>query len=194
MPSVTVRHYTAADVPARMALMRESRFTANLSDYAVLLDDDALEARQRAIIEQQQDEMRIFVLCGSGGVVLGYAWISSLDWRSQTCEVSFGILPRYRGPYGAAAVAEAHRYVRTELHMKVVVNQVLEHNTMLVSRDRLRERRQVRCEFDSYTVGAWRTACYWTETEEDIRRETDRIAERRKQIAERIRAGGRSEP
>jgi hypothetical protein len=188
MPFVTVRHYTEADIPARIGLLREPRFTANLIDFAVLNDDGTLEARQRRTINELHDSMRIFTLCGPKGVVLGYAWITSIDWRSQCCELSFGILPRYRGAFGAAAVAAAHAYIRAELNMRVTINQVLEHNTMLVSAQSLAERRQVRCEYDSYTVGEWRTACYWTETEQDLARDLDRMAERRREIADRIRA------
>lgn len=192
MPLVTLRHFTEDDVPVRTALLRESRFQANLTDFAAVSSDDALVAGQRRTVAEEHGVKRIFTLCGPGGDTVGFAWITSIDWRSQTCELSFGVLPRYRGAFGAAAVGAAHAYVREELNMRVVVNQVLEHNTMLVSAGELTDKRRVRCGYDSYTVGRWRTACYWTETDEDVRRRQEEAARRRREVAERIRAGARA--
>jgi hypothetical protein len=130
----------------------------------------------------------MFTMCDARGATVGFAWITSIDWPGQTCELSFGVLPERRGLYGAAAVDAAHAHIRAELNMRVVVNQVLEHNTMLVSADELSEQRRVRCAYDSYTVGQWRTACYWTESEQDVRRRRDQAAGRRRAIADRIRS------
>jgi hypothetical protein len=188
MPLVTLRHFTEDDIPARSALLRETRFQANLTDFAVLSSDAALTARQLRAITEEHDEKRLFTMCGPGGDPVGFAWISSVDWRSQCCELSFGVLPRYRGAYGAAAVGAAHTYIREELNMRVVINQVLEHNTMLVSGDELAANRAVRCPYDSYTVGDWRTACYWTESDEDARRRQQETARRRRSVAARISA------
>ncbi|MGW3655060.1 GNAT family N-acetyltransferase [Streptomyces sp. NPDC005151] len=188
MALVTVRHFTEADIPLRTALLRESRFQANLTDFAVSSSDDALTKRQHRTITEEQAEWRFFTMCGRGGDPIGFAWITSIDWRSQTCELSFGVLPSHRGPFGAAAVAAAHTHVREELNMRVVISQVLEHNTMLVAARELAEQRQVRCAYDSYTVGEWRTACYWTEDEEDVRQRAEEAARRRREIADRIRS------
>lgn len=188
MPFVTVRHFTEDDIPTRTALLRESRFQANLTDFAVVSDDDALTANQRRTITREHRVKRMFTLCGTGGATVGFAWITSIDWPGQTCELSFGVLPECRGPYGAAAVTAAHAHIRAELNIRVVVNQVLEHNTMLVSSGELTEQRRVRCAYDSYTVGEWRTACYWTESEQDVHRRREQDADRRRAIAARIRS------
>ncbi|WP_320065740.1 hypothetical protein [Micromonospora sp. RTGN7] len=188
MPFVTVRHLTEAEIPIRTALMRESRFQANLTDYAVVTGDDTLTERQRLGITEEYHIKRHFTLCGPREEVVGFAWITSIDWRSQCCELSFGILPRFRGAFGATAVAAAHTFVRTELNMRVVVNQVLEHNTMLVSSENLAAQRRVRCDYDSYTVGQWRTACYWSENEQDAQAQRSQVEDRRAAVAERIRA------
>lgn len=188
MPFVTVRHFTEDDIPTRTALLRESRFQANLTDFAVVSDDDALTANQRRTVTREHRVKRMFTLCGTGGVTVGFAWITSIDWPGQTCELSFGVLPECRGPYGAAAVSAAHAHIRSELNMEVVVNQVLEHNTMLVSTGELSEQQRVRCAYDSYTVGEWRTACYWTESAHDVRRRREQAADRRRAIAARIRS------
>lgn len=188
MPFVTLRHFTAEDIPIRTSLLRDERFQANLTDFAVVAADDALVVNQNSTIELQHDSKRIFTLCGPRDQVLGFAWITSIDWRSQCCELSFGVLPRFRGAYGAAAVAAAHSYLRSELNMRVVINQVLEHNTMLLSAENLAAARRVRCAYDSYTVGQWRSACYWSETESDAAAQGDQVADRRRAVAERIRA------
>ncbi|HEV3170981.1 MAG TPA: GNAT family N-acetyltransferase [Actinocrinis sp.] len=188
MFGVTVRHFTEADIPVRTALLRESRFQANLTDFAVVAEDDALAAGQRRTLEQEHAVKRIFTLCGPEDRIVGFAWITSIDWRSQSCELSFGVLPQYRGGFGAIAVAAAHEYLRTELNMRVVINQVLEHNTMLHSAEALAAEQRVRCPYDSYTVGEWRTSYYWSTTEDDIRRYRERTETRRREIAERIRA------
>ncbi|MDT0267361.1 GNAT family N-acetyltransferase [Streptomyces sp. DSM 44915] len=188
MASVTVRHFAAEDIPLRLELLREARFQANLSDFAVQAADADLVADVHRTIAERQAERRIFTLCTAGGRVMGFAWITSVDWRHQSCELSFGMLPRYRGGLGALAVEAAHDYVRAELNMRVVVNQVLEHNTMLQSAASLAANRQVRCAYDSYTVGEWRATCYWTLTEEDVAADRALRADRRRRVAERIRA------
>lgn len=188
MSFITVRHFTEADIPDRTELLRESRFQANLTDFAVSSDDDALLAGQRNTVRCEQGVKRILTLCGPKGETVGFAWITGIDWRSQRCELSFGVLPRFRGGYGVTAVRAALHYLRSELNMQVIVNQVLEHNTMLVSAGALAAAQRVRCEFDSYTVGQWRTAFYWTETEDDGRQNSIKNVQRRREIADRIRA------
>lgn len=191
MPLMTVRHFTEDDIPTRMRLLREERFQANLTDFAVTTGDDALTLNMRRTVHEEHEVKRIFTLCGPQRQTVGFAWITSIDWRSQVCELSFGVLPEYRGGFGAAAVAAAHTHIRAELNMQVVVNQVLEHNAQLVSREELAARRSVRCAYDSYTVGQWRTACYWSQTEQEERELADRARDRRHEVAERIRARSR---
>jgi hypothetical protein len=192
MALVTVRHFTETDIPVRTELLREARFQANLTDFAIISADDALTANQRRTITQEHRTKRMFTLCTGRGDTVGFAWITSIDWRSQCCELSFGVLPRFRGGFGAAAVGAAHAHLRTELNMRVVLNQVLTHNTMLVSAEELADQRRVHCAYDSYTVGEWRTACYWSSTEDDDRRQAERQADRRREIAARIRAAAGS--
>lgn len=188
MSFVTLRHFTEADIPLRSELLREARFLANLTDFGMVMEEDALVERQRKTIHEEHETRRFYTLCGPEEQVIGFAWISSIDWRSQSCELSFGILPRYRGYYGAPAVAVAHDYLRNELNMRVTVNQVLDHNTMMHSARQLAIRQRVRCPYDSFTVGEWRAACYWSETDDDIEVERDQAQKRRRAVAQRIRA------
>jgi RimJ/RimL family protein N-acetyltransferase len=188
MSFVTLRHFTPDDIADRTALLRETRFQANLSDFAVSTADDALVASQRRTIAEEHHAKQIFTLCGPNGETVGFAWISTIDWRSQSCELSFGVLPRFRGGFGITAVRAALHYLRSELNMQVIINQVLDHNIMLKSAEWLAATGKVRCEFDSYTVGQWRTSIYWTDTEDDARSQGLRVAKRRAEVAERIRA------
>jgi len=188
MAIMTVRHFTEADIPIRAELLREEHFQANLTDFAVMTGDAALADGQRRTIREEHDTKRIFTICTARGQVAGFAWITSIDWRAQCCELSFAVLPRYRGGMGNIAVGAAHRYVRSELNMRVIINQVLEHNAMLQSAEALARQRQVRCVLDSYTRGEWRTSCYWTFGERDgAAFEADERA-RRRELARRILA------
>jgi RimJ/RimL family protein N-acetyltransferase len=185
---IIIRHFTAADVPIRSALLRDADFQANLTDYAILTGDEALADRQLRTIAEEQDVKRIFTACRANGQVLGFLWITSIDWRSQSCELSFGLLPRFRGGFGPPAIDAVQAYLYDELNMKVVINQVLEHNVMLHSLADMVQRRRIRCEYDSYTVGEWRTACYWTESEEEFRAECEHAALGRAKRSAQVRA------
>lgn len=185
---MTIRHFTEDDLPLRTELLRESRFTANLTDFAVLTDTRELVERQRATIAHEHDVKRIFTVCGPRDQPIGFVWITSIDWRSQSCELSIALLPRYRGGYGLPAMATARDYVHHELNMVTIVDQVLAHNTMLQSAELLRRRHSVRCPYDSFTVGEWRTALYWTQTRDQFRADGEDVARRRARRGDRIRA------
>ena len=191
MPFMTVRHFTEADIPVRTELLRENKFQTNLNDFAMSSHDRALADGMRQTIDAEHHVKRLFTMCGSKGQVVGFSWITSIDWRSQTCELSFAVLPRYRSGFGFKAVEAAHEYLREQLHMDVIINQVLSHNTMMLSAVELDAHAQVRAEYDSYTVGEWRTACYWTVTRDDVRDRKQRDLARRQEIADRVRAGVR---
>ncbi len=185
---IQIRHFSPDDIPIRSALLRDDAFQANLTDFAVLTEDDALASWQLRTIAQEQDVKRIFTACRRNGEVIGFLWITSLDWRSQCCELSFAILPRFRGAFGPPAIDAARAYVYDELNMRVVVDQVLEHNTMLHSGSDLNRRSRVRCPYDSYTVGEWRTALYWTQRRHDYRNGVAEDTRKRAATRERIRA------
>ena len=189
MPFMTVRHFTEADIPVRTELLRENKYQTNLNDFAMSAADRELADGMRRTIESGHHVKRLFTMCGSKGQVVGFSWITSVDWRSQTCELSFAVLPRYRSGFGFKAVEAAHEYLREQLHMDVIINQVLSHNTMMLSAAELDAHAQIRAEYDSYTVGQWRTACYWTVTRDEVRDRKQRELARRQEIAERVRAG-----
>lgn len=188
MPFMSVRHFTEADIPIRAELLRENRFQVNLNDLAISTSDHELAERMQRTIDSEHHVKRLFTMVGAKGQVVGFSWITSIDWRSQACEMSFAVLPRYRSGFGFKAVEAAHEYLREQLHMDVIINQVLSHNNMMLSTDELVANTQVRAEYDSYTVGEWRTACYWTTTREDVSGRLQRLRERRAEIAERVRA------
>jgi RimJ/RimL family protein N-acetyltransferase len=188
MSLISIRHFAEEDIPLRSELLREERFQANLTDFATLTEDDALAAGQRATIEGEHDVKRIFTVVGRKGQVMGFCWITSIDWCARVCELSFGMLPNYRRGGGGAMAAAALEYLYEELNMAVVVNQVLAHNTMLQSASRLAQMRRVVCDHDSYTVGEWRTALYWTQSREEFFAGRAEDQTRRVERSRRIRA------
>ncbi|BBA96683.1 hypothetical protein RVR_2097 [Actinacidiphila reveromycinica] len=190
---IIIRHFQEQDVPLRTALLREDSFQANLTDFAVTTGDDALDRGQLRTIAEEQHTKRIFTACRPGGQVIGFLWITDVDWRSQSCELSFAMLPRYRGGFGPPTINAARAYLYDELNMEVVVDQVLEHNTMLHSRDELSELSRMRCPYDSYTVGTWRTARYWTRRRDEFRAWRAGEDRRRTELGARIRAAVREE-
>lgn len=196
MRDMTIRHFTEADIPVRTELLSDSRYLSNLNDRALLTEDEQLAADQRATMETAQATERIFTICGRAGQVIGFVWITTIDWRSRSCELSIAMLPRYRrSSYGLVALRVAYDYLHGELNMRVVVNQVLKHNTMLHSPRALAANHQVVCPFDSYTVGQWRTACYWSQDERQFRAAVALLDQERLDLARRIRsAAGRSAP
>jgi hypothetical protein len=185
---IDIRHFTPDDIPIRSALLRDDAFQANLTDFAVLTEDDALASWQQRTIAEEQDVKRIFTACRGNGEVIGFLWITSVDWRSQACELSFAILPRFRGGFGPPTIDAARGYLYDELNMRVVVDQVLEHNTMLHSGSDLDRRSRVRSPYDSYTVGEWRTARYWTQRRQDHRTRVAEDTRKRAETGARIRA------
>jgi len=188
MRELSVRHFAEDDIPIRTALLRESLFQTNLTDVATLTEDDELVAAQRATIREQQDTKRIFTVLGAKGQVAGFMWVTSIDWCAQICELSFAMLPAYRSGFGLAANTVTLDYLRQELNFEVVINQVLGHNTMLQSADRLAAMSTVVCPNDSYTVGEWRTACYWTQSRAKFYAGVAAFASRRTVRRDRIKA------
>jgi hypothetical protein len=188
MRSVTIRHFTAQDIPLRTELLREGEFQANLTDFAVLAADDALAADQRSTLAEGQQAKRIFTVCTeTGGRVVGFVWITSIDWPSQVCELSVAVLPAFRVGLGLPAVNVALRYLHDELNMETVVSQVLAHNTNLQSEELLTARGTVACPYDSYTVGQWRTSLYWGQSRAEFAAECRLFEDRRRHRGERIR-------
>ena len=186
--SVYFTHFAAEDVPIRNALLRDPEFQANITDFASTVDDDELSASPLRTIAEEHDTKRIFTVRRGQGEVIGLWWITSIDWRSQSCELSFALLPRFRRAFGTHLAEAAFRYLYDELNMKVVISQVMEHNVMLHSTERLTRLRRVRSPYDQFTAGHWVTACYWTSTVEDSRDDVRDLARRRAEHAARLRA------
>ncbi|WNI18962.1 GNAT family N-acetyltransferase [Actinacidiphila sp. ITFR-21] len=185
---ILIRHFTEQDVPLRTALLHEDSFQANLTDFAVTTGDDELTRGQLRTIAEQQDTKRIYTATRADGQVIGFLWVTDLDWRSQCCELSFALLPRYRGGFGPPTINAARGYLYDELNMQVVIDQVLEHNTMLHSSDEMQELSRVRCAYDSYTVGSWRTARFWTRRVAAFREWRAAEQRRRVDLSARIRS------
>ncbi|MGQ0838599.1 GNAT family N-acetyltransferase [Actinokineospora sp.] len=188
MRGLTIRHFTPADVPLRTALLREPHCLENIGDWPLLTDHGEIVARQHAAIAHRQASLRLFCVCRGTGEVIGFVWMTDIDWRSQTCQFSIVLVERYRGGFGTPAVITAREYLHNELNMRVVVNRVFEHNTMLNSRGQLTASRQVTCPYDGYTVGEFRTQSAWVQTVDDFRASVAELPQRRAELRARIQS------
>lgn len=169
MLKVRVRHFTEADVPVRTALLLDAAVLANLNGDAATRSVEELHAAQVATIRTGQHDKMILTAETAKGRVLGFLWLTSIDWRSRSCEASIAMLPDARFGMGALAFDAMSDFVFDDLNMLVVVNQVLAHNTMMQSSADVEGRAQVTSPYDCYTSGAFRTSQYWTETAEQYR-------------------------
>ncbi len=186
--SVYLTHFAEDDIEVRSSLQRDHLFQTNIDDAASTSQDDELAARQQRTIDEEHETKRIFTVRRGKGEIIGFCWITSIDWRSQCCEVSLALLPRFRHAMGALLSDAVFRYLYDELNFKVLVNQVMAHNSMLLSEDRIAELHQVRRPYDQFTAGRWNTACYWTVTREQSRMEQRGLARRRADNAVRVNA------
>ncbi len=189
-----MRHFELSDIPVRSALLRDGRVLANINDDALNQADDQLAEGQRRTVEEQHHTKLIYTVCMPDGSTIGFCWLTSIDWRSRSCELSFALLPEYRIGLGSALVPEAREFMFRELNMRTMINQVLDHNTMLLSTGDQRELSQVTCDYDSYTVGEFRRARYWSRTVEQCVAEAEEFRRRRAERRERILAAAAGKP
>ena len=164
MRQLTIRHFDHDDVDARVELMTDLDFQRNLVDFAAVTSAEALRAAQHRTIDEEYETKLVFVLATPAGSTVGYAWITSIDWVSHTCELSIALRPSYRRAYGLVALIRMYDYLYDEMNFETVVNQVLADNEMLLSAEVAERRAQVRSRQDSFTVGRFCDSLYWTQT------------------------------
>ena len=188
MMKVRVRHLAERDVPARTRLLVDALVLANLNGDAATRSAEEVTAGQLATIATGQHEKMIFTAETEGGRLLGFLWLTSIDWRSRSCEVSIAMLPEARFGMGALAFDAMCDFVFDSLNMVVVVNQVLAHNTMMQSSAEVAARSAVVAEHDCHTSGEFRTSHYWTETAVQYRSRHAERSRRRAARAARVAA------
>ncbi|MBB2893334.1 GNAT family N-acetyltransferase [Flexivirga oryzae] len=184
---LVVRHYRSTDIPIRARLLRDAAFEANLNGWGSRSSADAIRAREEHTITDGQWTKRVYTVTKGDGVVVGFCWITSLDVVAAHCELSFAILPEYRGAYGLLVHTAASWYVWNELGMAAVTHQVLGHNSMFVRRSQLNRYATLVSRNDDNTAGQDRDAFYWTEDRKQFLDAFECAEQRWSQLKDRLR-------
>jgi Acetyltransferase (GNAT) domain len=191
MRRLLIRHFEHSDIESRAELLAERDFTRNLANLGVLTSRDELRRAQARTIEEEYESKIIFVVTTPAEAIVGYTWITNIDWLNRTCELSIALLPRFRRSYGLLALIEMYDYLYDEMNFETVINQVLVGNEMLMSDGAAERTRQVYCDNDSFTDGAFRDSRYWTQSRQEHRAFAQRARERNARIRERLQRASR---
>lgn len=177
MLPLDVSHLEESDIPERITLLYDVAVRNNLNAITLAHSAEELTAAHRRALAAEHQTKRFFKLSLGDGGLIGYCWITEIDWVNQTCELSIAILPGFRVGYGFIGLLRMYDYLYDTLNVRVVVNQILDGNEMLRSRTSIAPLVQVESPLDSLTCGALRTAYYWTQN----RDEHAELARRRQQ-------------
>lgn len=158
-----VTHLEEEDIEERILLLFDYHVQKNLNHTSMLLNKDEIRKSHIDTINHGQEFKRYYVIKTSNQNIIGYCWITSVDWVEQTCELSISILPDFRIGYGMLALLEMYNYLYKYLNMRTIINQVLEGNQLLRSEDSL-NKKSIKSRYDSFTFGKYRSAFTWTQT------------------------------
>ena len=185
---LVIRLMTEEDIDERVALLTDAKVQRNLLHTGALVPATELRAKHSGWIEAEEPQRLMYRVGTQAGDLIGFTWLTSIDWTSQSCELSIALIPERRGRYGMLTLIHMYEYLYATLNMRVVTNQILSANTMLVRAETRAQRAQVVSPDDSYTTGGFRTSYRWTQT----RRDNDAFilcrVERGTRIRERIAA------
>lgn len=158
-----ISHLEENDVKGRMDLLYDYHVQKNLNHISMLLNETQIKESHLQCILHQQDSKRYYIIKTHSEKIVGYCWISSIDWINSSCELSISILPQYRIGYGYLALIEMYEYIYKHLNIKTIINQILEGNELLRSETSIKDF-AVKSEYDSYTAGKYRSSYIWTQT------------------------------
>ncbi|WP_019240560.1 MULTISPECIES: GNAT family N-acetyltransferase [Bacillus] len=156
-------HLEESDIKNRMDLLYDYHVQKNLNHLSMLFDENQIKNIHLQGISHQQDIKRHYIIKTSLEQIVGYCWITSIDWINRTCELSISILPKYRIGYGYLALIEMYEYLYKYLNMKTITNQILEENELLRTESSIKEF-ALKGKYDSYTNGKYRISYKWTQT------------------------------
>lgn len=161
MKRLRVRLMRAEDIDDRVALYLDERVQSNLSHAGTLVGREQLRAAHLDWLESDWHERLMYRVSTEGDELVGFTWLTEIDWISQRCELSIMLMPRYRQQLGLLALISMYDYLYETLNMHVVLNQVLSVNEMLLSPQLRRSRAQVISPDHVYTLGELRTSYLW---------------------------------
>lgn len=184
-----IRHAQPQDLPHYLELLHDARYLANINPLAAHLPPGQLAAQARRLIENPPPDYLLFTLSLYEAEVIGFVWVTGIDWIAQVGKVGLGLLPHRRSQLGAVALRAAQFYLRTEFNLQVLLSRVREGNDMLMSASWVAERRQVFAPNYFYAGGRYLHASLWTETAEQAAArdaEADRQREERSRRLQRL--------
>nr|WP_256439604.1 GNAT family N-acetyltransferase [Sporosarcina sp. 6E9] len=158
------------NVEERINLLLDFHVQKNLNHTSMLVSKDELRNMSLERIKSGQNILRFYVVKSPNKQVIGYCWISSIDWIEQSCELSISIFPEFRVGYGLLALLEMYEYLYQHLNMKTIVNQSLEGNSLLLAKNSSIKENAIRSDFDSYTFGRYRSSYLWTQTIDEYKK------------------------
>ncbi len=163
-----VTHMEKGDIDERISLLFDYHVQKNINHSSVLMSKNEIRESHFNTINDGQEFKRYYVIRTLNQALVGYCWITSIDWIEQTCELSISILPEFRVGYGLLALLEMYDYLYKSLNIRAVINQILEGNKLLRSERSLRNS-AIKSVYDSFTFGKYRSAFIWTQTLEQHR-------------------------
>ncbi len=183
---LVIRLLREEDIAERVAIYSDPRVRSNLAHTGALVPPDEMTLAHQEWLAGTADERLMYRLSLPSGELVGFTWLTELDWVEQTCELSIAILPDYRSRMGLLALLAMYDHLHNTLNMQVVVNQVLSVNEMLLRPEVRADRAQVVSPDDCFTAGALRTNYRWTQDRAEHERFTRRAVQRRERIRNRL--------
>lgn len=163
---VIITHLEQEDIDGRISLLYDFHVQQNLNHLSMMVDQSEIKEFYSNAVKEQQDNKRYYVIRTKNREIIGYCWITEIDWINRSCELSISILPKYRIGFGFLAMIEMYNYLYFHLHMKSVINQVLEGNTLLLKNT---PKSAIKRRMDSFTFGIYRKSYLWNQTKEQYR-------------------------
>lgn len=165
---VHIRRMTVGDIPARVDLLQDEHVKENIEDLAAVLPRRQIEAHNFQRMNDEESHHIDLVLENSSGAVLGYSWLSGIDWQSRLCEVSIALLPEYRGGLGHICYLAVKVFVFQSLGIRSILCQVLSSNRMMIGGEQLKKKATMHSKWDAYIAGEWRECYLWIEDSESF--------------------------
>lgn len=187
MRLLRVRLMRAEDIDERADLYLDARVQSNLTHAGSTLTREQVRSAHLGWLQHDWHERLMYRVSTESDQLVGFTWLTDIDWLSRSCELSIMLVPAHRSRLGMLALITMYRYLYDTLNMHVVVNQVLSGNEMLLSEGRRESLTQVVCPDHVYTVGKLRTAYVWGQTRSDHEALMAHGAERAARISARVR-------
>jgi hypothetical protein len=175
-------------IAERVAIYSDPRVMSNLAHTGVMTPPDVMTRAHEDWLDEGFDERLMYRVSLPTDELIGFTWLTELDWVNQTCELSIAILPEHRGRWGLFVLLQMYDFLHNSLNMEVVVNQVLSVNEMLLRPEVRAGRAEVVSPDDCFTAGSLRTNYRWTQDRTEHENFTLRAIERRERIKAKIAA------